>query len=467
MLRSSLFTASAIALMAGASAQNSSQNSPQLITDNAQGAATQKMLSTPKHAGIYHVSTGTWTRTGGAVANFGPDTIYSNTAISGYFTTVGTTGQLLDSENFDEGQIPSSNNTNQPGANRDEYNVNCIEIGYCDATPAAQVSGFELAFYSNYIPCTFDDTADVRFDTGPLPSNNLCWFVTLDLTGAEFCLQGDSDGVFDNDLDLDSFGWSFVYTGQPGSSGAGFFLTGDPVNTDPNFIPGGLPEDATNTYFSTTASLCSADEATGYNTQDFWFVEDPTAVSSGCFFFGGYNNLGSACGGNLNGPFTSYYMEIQASVGPCSSPISMPSGCNSEPNSTGVNSQMVVTGSTSIAANDVTLTATLPTNSFGFFITSQVIGGGAMPGGSSGRICVGANLGRFSQLITTSGAAGTIEISTTAGQFSLNALPSANPSSYAAAPGGSIHFQLWHRDVSTNPGGTSNLTDGVTLQWTP
>ncbi len=449
MLRFPLFTAGAIALAAGASAQNSP------LTLRA-----EKIPGAVKHAGIYHVSTGTWTRTGGAVANFGPDTIYSNTAESSYFSSAGGNGGFAPgSTNFDEGNVPSSANTNNPG-DRDEYDVNCVEIGYCDENTVF-ASRWRLSFYTSYAPCTLDTSPETSFNTGALPANG-CWTVALDLTGGgEFCLAADGGDGFDDLEDLDSFGWSFRYTGT-GTAEAGFLLTGDPMATDPNWVSGGLPIDGTNTYFG-PASLCSPDLATGLLTADSWFLEDPVdpTANSNCYWFGGYSN-NTGCGGPSN-PYASWYLELQAAAGSCFNDICGGNGCFSNPNSTGVNSTMVVTGSVAVAANDVTLTAQLPPNSFGFFITAQTAGFVANPGGSAGNTCLGADVGRFQQLAASSGAAGMISISTTAGQWSLTSIPQAS-GPYAAMPGGTAHFQLWHRDSSPT-GPTSNFTDGVCVVW--
>jgi len=105
-----------------------------------------------KYGGIYHTATGTWTRAPGPVANFGPDTIYSNTAGSGYFSAAGGAGGFAPgSTNIDEGEVPGTTNPINSG-NRDEYNVNCIEIGYCDLG-AAGTGGWEISFYGSYAPC--------------------------------------------------------------------------------------------------------------------------------------------------------------------------------------------------------------------------------------------------------------------------------------------------------------------------
>ena len=438
--------------MAGASAQNSP------LTLNA-----EKVPGAVKHAGIYHVSTGTWTRTGGAIANFGPDTIYSNTATSSYFSSAGGNGGFAPgSENFDEGNVPSSTNTNSPG-NRDEYEVNCIEIGYCD-TDAVGVSGWELKFYTSYVPCTLNTNHDASFDTGALPANG-CWTVALDLTGGGvICLGADGGDGFDNNEDLDSFGWSFRYTGT-GNAEAGFLLAGDPMATDPNWVSGSLPLAGTNTYFG-PASLCSPDLATGLRTGAFWFLEDPVnpIANSNCYWFGPYRN-NNGCGGPFK-PLASWYMELQADTGSCTfsgNTISLPNGCTSNPNSTGVNSTMAVMGSPFVVDDNAILTAAVPPFSFGFFITAQTAGFVPIPGGSSGNLCLGTNVGRFQQLAANSGAAGVISISTTAGQWSLTSIPQAS-GPYAAFAGSESHFQCWHRD-SSPMGPTSNFTDGVFVRW--
>jgi hypothetical protein len=460
MLRYSQLTVCAIALLAAASAQDS----PKTLS-------AERVRGEVKHAGIYHVSTGTWTRSSSAVAGFGPDTIYSNTAESGYFSSAGGNGDYAPgSTNYDEGNVPSSSNTNNPG-NRDEYSVNCVEIGYCDFGTAS--SGWELGFYSSYSPCTFDSTPDTTVRTGALPSGG-CWTMTLDLSGgAEFCLAADGGNGFDDDQELDAFGWSFRYTGDAGTADeAGFLLAGDPQSTDPNYIAGVDPVDGTNTYFG-PASLCSADAATGLQTQDFWFLQDPNDPNPGgpggtsnCYWFGGYGN-NQGCGGPLRREFASWHLELQADVGPCNGCGSGSCGnpCLSNPNSTGVNSTMTVTGSTSIAADDVTLTATVPPNVYGFFITAQTPGFTPNPGGSQGNLCLGADIGRFQELIGLSDGAGQLSISTATGQWSVSSIPQGS-GPYAAQVGAPIHFQCWHRDAGPMSQPTSNLTDSVTITWT-
>ncbi|MEM8713045.1 MAG: hypothetical protein AAGG01_19020 [Planctomycetota bacterium] len=410
-----------------------------------------------RHAGVYHVSTGTWTRGLAASAGFGPDVIYSNTAPSGYFSSAGGSGGFgSGGTNYDEGIVPGSMNANNPG-NRDEYQVNCVEIGYCDMG-APGTSAWEIGFYNSYAPCEGASTADSLVLIAGLPAAGGCWQMSIDLTGGgEFCLSADGGNGFDDVLELDTFGWSFRYAGTSGVE-AGFLLSGDPINTDPS----GAAFDGTNTYYG-PPSLCSPDQATGLLTQDQWYLDDPVNnMNDGCYFFGGYRNI-NGCGGPAR-PLSSWYLELSADTGPCLGCVTS-CFCLSNPNSTGANSTMTISGSLSVAANDVTLTATIPPSSFGFFLTSQTADFVANPAGSAGNLCLGGAIGRFQQLAASSGASGIISISTVAGQWSLASIPQ-SPGTYAAVAGGDAYFQLWHRDTSP-AGPTSNFTDGVVVTWLP
>ncbi len=425
-------------------------------------ASASRVPGAIKHAGTYHVATGQWTRTGGQVANFGPDVVYSNTASSGYFAAVGGAGSTAPlSTNFDEGSIPSSLNANFPLADRDGNSVNCVEIGYCDLG-APGSSGWELSFYNSYTPCTFTGVPSVSLVATNLPAGG-CWTVAFDLTGGnEFCLAGDGNDGFDNDPDLDMFGWSYRYVGTDGSQPAGFLAAGDPANTDPSWLPGGLPSDGSG-YYRTAPFPCGVGATTGLYTRDSWWIEDPTGAASNCYSLGGYANMGGC--GSVSSPYSSFYLELQADGAPCVPGIISTTGCLSNPTSTGMNSTISFTGLTSISANSLSMTASLPANQFGFFITSQTSGFAANPGGSSGNLCVSGNIGRFvgPGQIMNSGVNGTITLDTTTGVWDLTSLPSAT-GPYTPAAGTSSFFQLWFRDVGGLP--TSNFSDGAVITWT-
>lgn len=127
-------------------------------------------------------------------------------------------------------------------------------------------------------------------------------------------------------------------------------------------------------------------------------------------------------------------------------------------NSSGMSGTLSGAGSTSVADNNVTLTASgLPTNQFGFMVTSLTQGFIVGPGGSQGNLCLGGAIGRFNNMIMNSGAGGTYSI-----VLDLNAVP--QPSGPVAVMAGeTFNFQAWFRD--NNPSNTSNFTDGLSITF--
>ncbi|MFT5734231.1 MAG: hypothetical protein ACJA2W_000446 [Planctomycetota bacterium] len=133
--------------------------------------------------------------------------------------------------------------------------------------------------------------------------------------------------------------------------------------------------------------------------------------------------------------------------------------CTANVNSTGIAAEMSGIGSASIANNDLLLMGTnLPNNAFGFFITSDTSGFVAMPGGSSGNLCVLGSIGRYvgPGQIQNSGSNGTIEL-----LIDNTMIPT--PTGFVSGSVGETrYFQLWHRDGSPT-GPTSNFTDGLAV----
>ena len=146
---------------------------------------------------------------------------------------------------------------------------------------------------------------------------------------------------------------------------------------------------------------------------------------------------GSGCGGTGSGPIGTTYCAPAAS------------------NSSGVPGHIEAVGSESIGANDLTLQASgLPTSQFGLFVTSTTQA--AIPV-SSGILCVGGSIGRFS-------GPGQIKNSGTSGSFELTIDLTANWPVVGViniAPGETWNFTTWFRDI----GSTSNFTDGVSITF--
>lgn len=136
--------------------------------------------------------------------------------------------------------------------------------------------------------------------------------------------------------------------------------------------------------------------------------------------------------------------------------------CDATPHSGGVAGRIDWMGSSSLAANDLTLVATdLPPHRFGIFAVGTAERAPVRPPGSDGNLCLGGTLGRFRGpgQILSSGAAGSFEL-----DVDLTDLPLPGAGS-VATPGTVLHFQGWFRDVTT--GATSNLTDGIAVRIAP
>lgn len=131
--------------------------------------------------------------------------------------------------------------------------------------------------------------------------------------------------------------------------------------------------------------------------------------------------------------------------------------CTAELNSTGQAATIYATGSVIANDNNFAVTAvSLPTNQFGYFITSQSQGFIPLPPGSQGNICLGPPFIRFVSLVQNSGATGAISTSLDLSFFPL-------PYGAAVVGGQTWNFQAWYRD--NNGGSTSNFTDGVSVMF--
>ena len=135
--------------------------------------------------------------------------------------------------------------------------------------------------------------------------------------------------------------------------------------------------------------------------------------------------------------------------------------CSAVPNSTGFSGRIDAEGSDVLLDDDVTLVASsLPANSNGYFLTSRLPGFVANPGGSSGNLCLGGAIGRYTGpgQIQNSGALGTFSL-----MLDLNNLPSPT-GGVMAQVGQTWHFQAWFRDSILGTA-TSNFTDGVAVTF--
>ena len=126
------------------------------------------------------------------------------------------------------------------------------------------------------------------------------------------------------------------------------------------------------------------------------------------------------------------------------------------PNSSGGPASLLARGSDVVTEDDLTLEGVgLPANTFALLVASQTQTITPNAGGSSGTLCIGGTIGRFNSLITSSDAAGTIQIDVPLGSFP--------PPLPGLIPGQTYNFQLWFRDFTIFP--TSNFTDGRSITF--
>jgi len=121
------------------------------------------------------------------------------------------------------------------------------------------------------------------------------------------------------------------------------------------------------------------------------------------------------------------------------------------PNSIGLPGRLRAVGSDFAGESLILLASDLPPNQFGYFLLS-LTQGVSYPPGSSGRLCLAGNIGRFNRQ-------GEVGHSGPAGALSLVVDTTDIPPSSSILVGETWSFQAWHRDV----GSTSNFTDGVEI----
>ncbi len=286
------------------------------------------ITSPPRHAGVYHVATGTWTR-GASLANLtGPDTIYNNTCALVYFTGLvgerimhrsripSTTGPTTDSIFY--GTSDSSHRYDERPGCAISYVVNGFEVAYCSSHVGPIT--WEFQFASSYTACgAADMIPQYTFTMTGLPGGvptggQLCWILDFDLSGMPgggFVLSADGDGSYDGPSTADQFGWSFSVPGAVASDFTGPIIAGDYTWTGgPGTVSGPL-------------TPCTGSDGTIWDRPVVDLIEPGTGMSSNDFFrstWSGGPPSGPGCyyfGGN---PHADFYLKLFASPN-CSTEI--------------------------------------------------------------------------------------------------------------------------------------------------
>lgn len=430
-----------------------------------------------KHGGAYDLATGTWHRNLQATRSFGSlETLYSNTAFSGYFLgVIGPGGAAEGGSIIDEGVIPPSGDPSpfMVGPGRNTSAIERVTIGYCDIGGTPGLAEWTVRFYESYSPCTYppDPGALILSATIAGAPANGCWMVDVMVPPA--VIRHGADGLHDGLAPLDSFGIEVLYTGA-GNASVGPILAGDPVVTDSGWIPGvsfPWPTTGSNTYYGEVGGCPGT--GSGYRNLDGLWIEDIAGtgnlpMGSGCYDFGPYWNNGTPCEGPLRRTYAGLSIEIAGTAAPDPPRVISDPRCTGAPYaSTGAPGEIVVTGSVFHTDNNARLEASgLPRNEFGLFATG-LVPSPRIPVGN-GWLCIdpasGGGVGRFQMpfQIKNSGSTGTMSLDTVAGEWRLTDIPTAM-GTYAATTGITTYFTCWHRESGVGAG--SNLTGSCSVLW--
>ena len=397
-----------------------------------------RVLGPVKDAGIYHVSTGTWTRSSGQQANLGPDIIYRNDHSSGYFG-VGWEG----AQGVDEGMLPGMGHPFS--GSQDSYLINGLSFSYC-ALGAGPGITWDLFLYDSYVPC---DDPDIpahcinlvwTMNTGNLPGNSACWLVTLDLTGgAEACMQADggpcAPGYQGPVQSLDHFGFGQIWLNN--GNFAGPLLAGNPNWTGgPNgrgdgtcYLPG---------------LKCPAG-ATGLGAQDWFAIGTPT---NGC-------NIGSywisgGCGKGSLSPLASFDCTLFADCALVCDTACEQIICDEAQDPNNVADATVNDDCGGSDGSLILFLSNATPNKATYALISTGSGAAVNPPGANGTLCVADSIGRYAQDISVISGTGTAQLDL------MNAVTGGGgggvPNIGGNIVGGTWNCQWWYRHQNTATG---------------
>ena len=348
------------------------------------------IASPVRHAGVFHVATGTWTKGASLASLVGPDVIYDNTCSGVYFLTMhnlekwqhrsripSTSGPTNDSVYYGNGD-PAHRFDERPGC-QDSYLVDGFQVAYCTSHVGSLDWYYEFA--SSFLPGGSDGCGignivpDYSFTVTGLPGSatgqQACWIVDVDLSGQPgggMLLAADGDGTYIGPATFEQFGFAFkVLSGVSFGDATGPIVAG-------NFTWNGGPTTGPLTPCTGTdgtiwdSPVHPGEPGTGMSSDNFFRVISSipdqcwgSPDGSCCFWLGGqphadfhlklYSNAGCPP------PITAFCFPGVAGVRscPCGNPPGSPDvGCNnfgpSPPGGTG-GAGVGATGTASISAD--------------------------------------------------------------------------------------------------------------------
>lgn len=294
------------------------------------GAIAQTLQPRPisravKHAGTYHLATGTWSGPQSHPGLAGPAQLYDNTCTVGYYLELPPNVGSVSS-----GRIPSLDD----GGLANCYEINCFQFAYCSYEP--NKTSIDVRFWESLAACDSQDNSTLvraftllNFPGGTPQGSQGCWMVNVDLTDTTytFGLGGNVDGVWDNVPSVDHFGWTWTQTTPPVGSNGGPLIAGDPLaqfNSSCGVVnpsgPGG----------STWTGVTPSGQGAGTDHPGWGFSAGPgTGIGSdldqvaydgisSCYWFGGY--------GAAQNPMAALYLKLWGQPG--DNCISVPPDCS-------------------------------------------------------------------------------------------------------------------------------------------
>ena len=454
----------------------------------------QPITSPIRHAGVYHVATGTWTRNQSLSNVSGQDIIYNNSCAPVYFSAmaggdkwqhrsrVPTTAANGAPTVVDP--LQPTKNDEAPGCDT-RYLVNGFQALVCTSRPFGSgpfTMTFEFA--DAYLVCGGGDMVPQQSFTVPIPpdtgtTGQTCWVVDVDLDGTSqsFLLQSDQDGTYVGPSTAEQFGVSWGMDPAIGLADA----TG-PVIAGNLSWPGGpftgpLPMCAgtEGTIWDSPINLSEA--GTGMASLDAFRTVTGGGFPSGpgCYFFGGTTI------------HSDFYLKLysDAQCGPIKTGVpvcfpgiggTIPCPCGQSPNPAGgcanfgpgatTGAVLVGSGLASLSNDRVVLTASneRPTAALtNVFWAGRTPIGGGVPAGAGVR-CVTLTLRR---LYTGQSSGGTI---------SRPGMADPSVSARSAAVGSPIiagetrgYFNLYRDNQAAGPCGNSastiNATNAFLITW--
>jgi len=505
MLRSTLIAAGAAVLCSASFAQQTLDASK-----------VYPITSPVKNAGTFNVNTKRWISPSQVTSQSGViQFIFDNRCTwsgGGFYTGTGSCETYID-----EGEIPGPANAGFIAATgvgaTDTNNVVLFQFAYC--TNLAVVGNLRVGFYDTLggncqgivaanggaptgqgqpsLPaqaCPAGVTAGglnpqgtafynvgllgLPGDSTPGGTGTNCWIVGAFLGNTGFCIKSEGDGVWDNDINLDRFNWSWDMEDASlpaGQNPNGILLRGEPATLPNPHVNGACTYNLQCDTDIISGALCGTglgafdnfwinvdgDPANGTSNTGVQCVSAP-APGTTCYFFGGYP-------GN---PFASFWMAMIAD-GNCDGVVPTVNNCQILPTaSNGCQSVASSTGLPSASGGGAfTCTFSSLNGNVNGVVFYGINGPVNVTWSPQSNLCVKSPTQRLNGITGASGSTGGAT-GTCNGAYSFNFNAIIQGTGLLGTPmsaGQQVDVQGWQRDPASTK--TTNVTDTLSFNVGP